>query len=146
MVLALVALILLFRLVYVPDDFGTHGQGYMYGYHRESNEEEWKNFPSKYRDTVYCNECHGDKVADLSMSLHGMIPCQNCHGAALDHPMEPEKLTIDRSRALCIRCHAQLYTPSSGRSDIPGIDPEEHNTGMECSECHNPHTPSLEEM
>ena len=31
-------------------------------------------------------------------------------------------------------------------NDIPGIDPEQHNAGTECAECHNPHNPSLEEM
>lgn len=145
-VIGLVGLILLFRLIYVPDDFGTNEQGYMYGYHREGNVEDWKNFPSKYKDSEYCRNCHIDKDTDLSASQHAMIPCENCHGAALDHPVEPEKLKIDRSRALCIRCHAQLYTPTSGRSAIPGINPDQHNTGMECSVCHNPHNPGLEEM
>ena len=145
-VLGLVVVILLARLFIVPDDFGIQDRGYMYGFHRLGNEQEWKDFPAKYQSTAYCNECHDDKVATLEASPHGMIPCENCHGAAFDHPENPEKLPIDRSRDLCIRCHAQLYTPSSGRSDIPGIDPIQHNEGMECSECHNPHNPNLEEM
>lgn len=145
-VLALVAGILLFRMVYVPADFGTHERGYTFGYHRLSNEQQWKDYPAKYRDSAYCNECHDDKVDSLSSSQHSMIPCENCHGAALDHPEDPETLALDRSRDLCIRCHAQLFMPSSGRHDIPGIDPADHNQGEECSECHNPHNPSLEEM
>ena len=145
-VIGLVGLILLFRLIYVPDDFGTNEQGYMYGYHREGNVDDWKNFPSKYKDSEYCGNCHIDKDTDLSASRHAMIPCENCHGAALDHPVDPERLKIDRSRDLCIRCHAQLYTPTSGRSAIPGINPDQHNTGMECSVCHDPHNPGLEEM
>jgi hypothetical protein len=36
--------------------------------------------------------------------------------------------------------------PSSGRNDIPGIDPEQHNARTDCVACHNPHNPSLEEM
>lgn len=145
-VIGIVAAILLTRLFIVPDDFGVHEQGYMYGYHRLGNEQEWKDFPAKYKSTAYCNECHDDKAADIKFSPHGMIPCENCHGAALNHPEDPEKLPIDRSRELCIRCHAKLFTPSSGRSDIPGIDPDQHNTGMGCIECHNPHDPDLEEM
>jgi predicted CXXCH cytochrome family protein len=145
-VIGLVVLILLFRTVYVPDDFGTHDRGYMFGFHRLSDEQVWKDYPAKYKDSTYCSECHDDKTAELAASGHGMVPCENCHGAAFGHPESPEKLAIDRSRELCIRCHAQLFTPSSGRSDIPGIDPGTHNTGIECSECHNPHNPSLEEM
>ncbi|HXV21756.1 MAG TPA: cytochrome c3 family protein, partial [Desulfuromonadales bacterium] len=145
-VIGLVVLILLFRTLYVPDDFGTYERGYMFGFHRLSNEQEWKDFPAKYKDSAYCSECHDDRSAELAASGHEMIPCENCHGAAFGHPENPEKLAIDRSRELCIRCHAQLFTPSSGRSAIPGIDPSAHNAGVECSECHNPHNPSLEEM
>lgn len=145
-VIALVALILLFRAFYVPDDFGTHERGYMFGYYRQSNLQEWQDYTAKYKTSDYCNECHDDKTAQLTASGHATIACENCHGAALGHPDKPEKLAIDRSRDLCLRCHAQLFTPSSGRSDIPGIDPATHNTGIECSDCHNPHNPSLEEM
>jgi len=145
-VIGIVILILFFRAVYVPDDFGSQERGYTFGFHRLSNEQEWQEYPAKYKDSAYCNECHDDKVASLEMSQHGMIPCENCHGAAMNHPEEPEKLTIDRSRELCIRCHSELYMPSSGRNDIPGIDPKLHNPEYGCSECHNPHNPSLEEM
>lgn len=142
----IVAAILIARFFLVPEDFGTHEQGYMYGYHRLGNEAEWKEFPSKYQSTAYCGGCHEQNLASLQNSQHGMIPCENCHGAAFDHPEDPPKLVIDRSRDLCLRCHAQLYTPSSGRSAIPGIDPDGHNTDFDCSECHDPHNPSLEEM
>ena len=146
MVIALVVVILLFRVVYVPKDFGVQDRGYTFGFHRLSNEAEWKEFPSKYKGIDYCNDCHDDKVTNLKASKHAMIQCENCHGAAFNHPEDPEKLAIDRSRDLCIRCHSQLTMPSSGRKAIPGIDPATHNTDMACSECHNPHHPNLEDM
>jgi predicted CXXCH cytochrome family protein len=145
-VLAIVAGILLFRLVYVPADFGAQERGYTFGYHRLGNEQEWKNYPAKYKDSGYCKECHDEKVKSMEPSAHGIITCENCHGAAFGHPDQPEKLAIDRTRDLCLRCHTKLYMPSSGRNDIPGIDPEQHNPGTACVDCHNPHNPSLEEM
>lgn len=145
-VIALVAIILLVRMFYVPDDFASHERGYTFGFHRLSNEQEWKDYPAKYQQSSYCADCHEDNSASLAGSAHGMIPCENCHGAAFDHPQQPEALHIDRSRDLCLRCHSALYMPSSGRNDIPGIDPLQHNVEMQCSECHNPHNPSLEEM
>ena len=145
-VIGLVVFILLFRMVYVPSDFGTHERGYTFGFHRLSNEQEWKDFPAKYKDSTYCNDCHEDKNDEVSAAHHEMIPCENCHGAAFDHPDNPERLTIDRSRGLCLRCHAELYMPGSGRNDIPGVNPEQHNAGDACSDCHNPHNPSLEDM
>jgi hypothetical protein len=145
-VIGIVVLILLAREIYVPDDFGTHERGYMYSYHRSGNVDEWKAFAIKYQGTEYCQGCHEDKTESLSASPHTMIPCENCHGAALDHPDDPEKLVIDRSRDLCLRCHAALTMPGSGRRHIPGIDPQQHNTDIECSACHNPHNPNLAEI
>jgi len=145
-VIGLVAGILVFRSFYVPKDFGAQERGYTFGFHRLSNEQDWKAYPAKYKDSSYCNECHDDKVSELASAHHGAIPCENCHGAARSHPDDPELLAIDRSRDLCIRCHSKLFMPSSGRNTIPGIDPASHNVGDACVDCHNPHNPSLEEM
>ena len=145
-VLAIVVLILLFRAFYVPEDFGIQERGYTFGFYRLGNEQDWKEFPAKYRDSSYCQDCHFDQAEVFAASGHAMIPCENCHGAAFGHPDNPEKLNIDRSRDLCLRCHSQLYMPSSGRNDIVGIDPAQHNVEFNCSDCHNPHNPSLEEM
>lgn len=145
-VIGLVAFILLFRAFYVPSDFGVQERGYTFGYHRLSNEQEWKDYPAKYKGREYCAECHEEKVEENANGGHVVIQCEDCHGPALNHPEDPEKLTINRSRDLCIRCHSELYMPSSGRNDLPGINPETHNAGIECAECHNPHNPSLEDM
>ncbi len=67
------------------------------------------------------------------------IECENCHGPALEHPSDPQKLTIDRSRELCLRCHTYLPYPTSKRAEMKGIDPDQHNPGGECVGCHNPH-------
>ena len=47
-VLAVTALILTARLFVVPKDFGIHERGYMFGWYRKANEEEWKAFKVKY--------------------------------------------------------------------------------------------------
>ena len=57
----------------------------------------------------------------------------------MDHPKNPKKLQIDRSRGLCLRCHAYLPYPTSGRAKIKGIDPDKHNANIECVQCHDPH-------
>ena len=140
-VLGIVVLILLARIVIVPKDFGVHARGYMYGWHRKGNEEDWKNFKVKYQGKEYCKDCHTDKYDSINKTPHRIIQCENCHGPAIDHPSDPPKLTIDKSRALCLRCHFPLPYPSSGRANIRSIDPDKHNPDMECSTCHNPHNP-----
>jgi hypothetical protein len=39
-----------------------------------------------------------------------------------------------------------LPYPTSQRSELPGIDPQDHNPGENCVDCHNPHNPDLENM
>ncbi|UCG78748.1 MAG: cytochrome c3 family protein [Nitrospirota bacterium] len=142
-VLAVVALILVARYLYVPKDFGIGERGFMYGYHRMSNETEWKEYKVKYQSHEYCNDCHPDKIESILRSTHKVIECENCHGPAVDHPEDPPKLDIDRSRAQCLRCHARLPYPTSSRGRIKGIEPDEHNVEMECADCHNPHSPGM---
>ncbi|MHB8881979.1 MAG: cytochrome c3 family protein [Thermodesulfovibrionales bacterium] len=143
-VFGLVVLVLLIRPFYVPKDFGVHERGYMYGWYRQSNTEDWKKVKVKYQGSEYCKDCHADKLESISQSPHMIIQCENCHGPAIDHPSDPEKLTIDRSRGQCLRCHAKLSYPKSSRAGIKGIDPDTHNADTECVSCHNPHKPSLE--
>jgi len=146
LVIGLVVLVLIVRQFLVPKDFGIGERGYMYGLHRKSNEEEWKAFKVKYKSEEYCKDCHNDKYASIMQTPHAIIQCENCHGPALDHPTDPPKLPIDRSRAQCLRCHYPLPYPTSGRSNIRGIDPDKHNPDIECVMCHNPHKPTLEGM
>lgn len=144
-VFGVVALVLAARALYVPADFGVHEQGYMYGFHRLGNEQDWKDQRPEYSfDTDYCAGCHPDKAEAISTSPHAIIPCEDCHGPAGGHPEDPPKLQIDRSRELCMRCHAYLPYRQSGRSRITGIDPVAHNPGMECAGCHDPHHPNME--
>jgi len=143
-VIGIVAAILVVREFVVPEDFGIYERGYMYSWHRKSNEDEWKAFKVKYRSSEYCKDCHSDKYASIMQTPHAIIQCENCHGPAIDHPENPKKLSIDKSRELCLRCHSSLPYPTSNRANIRGIDPDRHNPGIECVMCHNPHKPSLE--
>ena len=141
--LAIVALVLIARFLLVPDDFGAHERGYMYGWHRKGNEAEWQAVTVKYKSTAYCKDCHEDKAASISRSVHRVVVCENCHGPALNHPDEPAKLSVDTRRELCLRCHADLPYAASGRARIPGIDPDAHYPGRECRTCHDPHDPRI---
>jgi len=136
-----VAAILIARLFVVPDDFGIQERGYTYGFHRLSDEADWKSMPVMYKGEDYCTDCHGDEAAKHASSPHSIIQCENCHGPAKEHPDDPAALAINRDRHLCLRCHAALPYPESGRAVIPGIDPDKHNPGNACVDCHNPHDP-----
>jgi hypothetical protein len=145
-VIGIVVLFLLARTIMVPRDFGVHERGYMYGWYRLGNVEDWKKFKVKYQGKEYCKDCHSDKYDSINKTPHKIIQCENCHGPASDaksdHWSEQRpKLPIDRSRAQCLRCHYPLPYPTSGRAKIKSIDPDKHNPDVECAMCHNPHNP-----
>ena len=142
--LGLVAFILLLRVSLVPDDFGIHERGYMYGWYRSSNVQEWKNVTVKYRGSEGCQECHEENYQEVIASSHADIQCENCHGPRGEHPDNPEKLSIDRDRALCLRCHQHLPYPESARGKLPAIEGDKHHAGKVCVSCHNAHDPTQE--
>ena len=83
LVFGFVAVVLIAREIVVPDDFGAHEAGYMYGWHRKGNEQEWKDFKVKYQGKEYCQLCHPDKIEMISKTPHSIINCENCHGPAV---------------------------------------------------------------
>ena len=129
------------RTALIPAGFGAYERGYMYGWHRKSNEIEWQGATVRYTTAARCPECHRDKYEEIKISPHRMIGCENCHGPGLDHPRDPVGYTIDRSRALCLRCHAALPYPGTIRGAIRGINLAEHYPPAECVMCHVPHNP-----
>ena len=140
--LALVGVLLFARSFLVPDDFGSHERGYMYGFHRLGNEQEWREQSPRYRSVTDCGDCHA-QAAVLAVSPHAAIGCQNCHGPALDHPDSPPLLTLAAGGDLCLRCHYRLPYPSSRRGELPGISPDTHYPGELCTGCHDPHRPEV---
>ncbi len=143
LVIGFVITVLVARYFAVPDDFGINGRNFTYGYYRLGSIEDWRQFPVAYRGRKYCIECHDEEARTITSSVHKAIQCENCHGPARKHPEDPERMQINRDRALCLRCHSALPYPSSQRAKLPGIDPSNHNPEAMCVDCHNPHNPVL---
>lgn len=137
--LLLVLVLAAFALVQqmsVPKSFGE------YGYYRGDNVDEWAGMPVSYADeTKTCASCHAERYQTLKQAVHGQLSCETCHGAALQHTEDPGAVqpVIEPSREFCGSCHQQI----EGRSEnnIKQIDLEQHNTGINCVQCHDPHDP-----
>jgi predicted CXXCH cytochrome family protein len=140
-ILGVAALFLIVRALVTPGDFGIGRTGYTYGWHRKGAEEDAKSVRVKYRGAQYCSARHAKTYDTWSTSVHGVVKCENCHGPAGDHPADPKRLPIDRTRTLCLRCHAALPYAQSGRAIIRGIEADKHYAGVACSTCHQPHHP-----
>jgi predicted CXXCH cytochrome family protein len=141
-VLALVV-VLVVRTIYIPGDFGIHGS-FTYNFYRQANVGEWQSVSVKYQGREYCRTCHQHNYDLIMASPHSVIQCEDCHGPGIGHPETVKKLTPGNSRQLCWRCHIYLPYPGSGRSVVPGIEPNAPHAplGMECYSCHNPHQPA----
>ena len=144
--IALVASILVIRQFLVPEDFGVHGDSFTYNFYRLGNVQEWKDFKVKYQGRERCARCHDENTAEIAGSKHAAMQCENCHGPGVDHPKQVKKLPVNTSRDLCLRCHHKLEYPGSQRASLPGVNGEKHMKKRECSKCHNPHHPNLEDM
>lgn len=77
----------------------------------------------------YCRSCHQQQVDTVEGQPHAIVYCESCHGKARDHPTDPPKLSIDRTRELCVTCHVEKWG---------------HNPGRACIICHDPHKSSLQ--
>ena len=143
--IGLIGLILVARIFLVPDDFGVHGESFTYSYHRLGNVEEWKEFPVKYQGKDACAECHKENFRANRRGPHKRLECENCHGPGAEHPDPVEYLPLNRERAMCLRCHADLdYPATTARSEMPAIVDRLHKRRRECVACHDPHDPREE--
>ncbi len=143
-VLVVLALLLTFRSLYIPSDFGIHGS-FTYNLYRANNLTEWQSVTVKYQGREFCGSCHDKNYKSIMAGPHSVIQCENCHGPGIGHPDTVKKLTPGNSQQLCWRCHVYLPYDGSGRSVLPGIEPGGPHAplGEECYTCHNPHAPQL---
>lgn len=99
--------------------------------------------------TGYIGEGHQEGKENIvgHWSFDG-IQCEACHGAGGDHVADPYKaaMTVDRSSALCGRCHSKgdVSTIQAANGFIK--DHQQYNEQfatkhltLECVDCHNPH-------
>ena len=70
-----------------------------------------------------------DEWKDFKVKYRGREYCQECHEENVESIADSPHEIIQ-----CENCHG------------PAIDPDEHNPGENCVDCHNPHNPDLENM
>ena len=90
---------------------------------------------------VRCESCHGPGEAHLKAVMHG-----NSQSGIVN----PDKLTVDESLALCGRCHSGFGNPAAPMPDELLISSQvvalrntecfkQSGKGLTCTNCHDPH-------
>jgi len=139
LIIALAALFILIRPLFIPDDFGE------YGHYRASAAEENAYLELKYAGQEICFDCHDDTEETKNAGYHRNLACEICHGPGKAHAEEPESvlLAAPRERGFCPLCHEYLPSRPTG---FPQIVTASHNPMMPCIQCHDPHDPEPPEV
>jgi hypothetical protein len=130
----LVAGFIAVRFIFVPKDF------YEYGHYRGGSLTENMDRPLNYAGSQPCADCHEEKHRLWSSSKHKTVNCEDCHGALRKHTEDPSSVKPRKpaGRDFCLLCHAKNV---SKPGNFPQIRSWEHNPGLNCADCHNPHNP-----
>jgi len=128
---------LIARHFLVPETFGK------YGHYRAAAATEMGSLPLRYAGEPACLRCHAEQAKAKAGGGHRGVHCESCHGALEAHAQDPKAAQASKPgeaqmRAFCGSCHAKDI---SRPAKFPQQDLEQHNPGMPCSQCHNPHNP-----
>jgi hypothetical protein len=126
----------LLKIYFTPKDFGK------FGHYRPSSLAENMSRPQNYADISLCQACHDGVSSTWKDHRHKTVNCQTCHGALLKHTEDPTaiKPVKPAGRKFCLLCHEKNITRPK---TFPQVHPRQHNPGLNCFSCHNPHSPRL---
>ncbi len=123
------------RSLLVPKTFGQ------YGHYRGDALEETRQRAVSFAGRAACAECHDAVLEVKKTGKHAMVGCEACHGPLAKHAEDPSlKPTRPNTATLCARCHEKNSAKPQG---FPQVVTKDHNTGMACGDCHQPHQPKL---
>ncbi|MDX8403738.1 MAG: hypothetical protein R8K54_04945 [Mariprofundaceae bacterium] len=120
------------REYFTTDSFG------IYGHYRANSVPEIASLTPTFQGEKSCNQCHVERHAMWSQGRHQSVSCENCHGAAGNHPLSGKlPIPIDTVK-LCAACHEAMPARPAHH---PQVVIKEHAADQACIECHNPHSP-----
>jgi len=123
------------RSLMVPETFGQ------YGHYRGSALEGNRQRPVSFAGRQACAECHDGVVEAKKAGKHVLVGCEACHGPLAKHAEDPSLKPVKPDAVvLCARCHEKNSAKPRG---FPQVAAKEHNAGMACGDCHQPHQPKI---
>jgi transcription elongation factor Elf1 len=125
------------RAMLVPRSFGE------YGHYRGNAIAEIAAQPVKFAGHQSCESCHADVAGVKSKGMHVSVNCEACHGALAKHADDPTTVLPPKldTAVLCVRCHE---VNGARPINFPQIVAKDHNAGLSCETCHQPHSPLIE--
>jgi len=141
---AIIATVLLGRLIMLPESWGE------YGYYRGAYIGEEAHKEMKYGTNESCKECHAEVSELKHNSSHDKLSCEMCHAPVSEHIENGKKFADmpvkqgEPQIELCLNCHQKTI----GRAErFPMIDYKLHLEKLDvksthtCNQCHTVHAP-----
>ena len=125
------------RAILVPKSFGE------YGHYRGDAIAQIASQPVKFAGHQTCEGCHADEAGMKSKGVHVSVNCEACHGALASHADDPTGVAPAKldTAILCVRCHE---VNGARPKTFPQITAKNHNAGLPCETCHQPHSPKIQ--
>ena len=143
----LILLVFFLLLAFVAKTWLTDPSFYKYGHYRADAIPELATGEPVYKGSAYCLGCHDERKADWSNGFHAVIQCEACHGADRGCPENGKAMIPADTVRLCTTCHEAMPARPARQPQIVLAEhpfPDDENT--ECQTCHDPHSPTVEEL
>jgi predicted CXXCH cytochrome family protein len=131
-------------LAVIARNYALDSSYYQFGNYRGDAVVELAAGAPQFRGAAYCQECHAERHAEWTASVHRNVKCEVCHGPAREHPADGPLLTPTDTIKLCTQCHEAMPTrPASQPQIVVAQHPFKHDEALQCVSCHNPHSPAM---
>lgn len=155
----LILMVLFAAVAYGAKQYFTVGSYYMYGHYRGNAVADIASDKPKFKGTAYCLPCHEVQGTEWSKGVHNsadqgkVVKCEVCHGpggsrdvkgpfqnvsTGNDHPNNLKMTVPTDTVKLCTLCHEQIAARPAQQPQIVVAD---HAGTLQCTTCHNPHSP-----
>jgi cytochrome c553 len=146
-------------VAYAAKQYFTVATFYLYGHYRGGAVADIASDKPKFQGTAYCVTCHQVQSAEWSQGVHNstgqgkVVKCEVCHGPGGSrdvkgpfeqvatgnvHPNNLKMAVPTDTAKLCTLCHERI----AGRpAQQPQIVVADHAGTLQCTTCHNPHSP-----
>jgi predicted CXXCH cytochrome family protein len=134
-------------LALVAKSFLTDPSFYKYGHYRADAIPELAAGEPVYKGSAFCLGCHEQRAADWQIGTHAVVQCEVCHGPYRGCPENGKAMLPADTIRLCSTCHEAMPSRPARQPQIvlaehPFPDVEK----PQCKTCHNPHSPTVEEL
>lgn len=120
---------------------------YEYGHFRADAVPELAAAEPVYKGSAFCLDCHEQRKSDWTDGKHSVVQCEVCHGRYLGCPENSKAMRPDNTIELCTMCHLAIPgRPASHPQIVLAEHPFADEEKPQCRTCHNPHTPTVEEL